>query len=226
MEKVNFGYSLKNIPIPSNKLYLKFLLEKLNSFIVRLRWKVFYFDHQDNCNDVKEYFGFKSENCPPQCRDLLGFESDLYEMARSVKFKRVNNPFQRQLASDAKMINTSASLFVPADKITNLYKVDSRTYEKLLQDNINPSYEKTDPNTAKKINNEAKAIAKKLKLENRIETLTKKEAFITFKDHKPNFINNPKCRLINPAKSNIGKVSKKLLDAINSEIRRKSGLLQ
>ena len=35
-----------------------------------------------------------------------------------------------------------------------------------------------------------------------------------------------KCRLINPAKSNIGKVSKKLLDAINSEIRRKSGLLQ
>ena len=31
---------------------------------------------------------------------------------------------------------------------------------------------------------------------------------------------------INPAKSNIGKVSKKLLDAINSEIRRKSGLLQ
>ena len=94
MEKVNFGYSLKNIPIPSNKLYLKFLLEKLNSFIIRLRWKVFYFDHQDNCNDVKEYFGFKSENCPPQCRDLLGFESDLYEMAQSVKFKRVNNPFK------------------------------------------------------------------------------------------------------------------------------------
>ena len=107
-------------------------------------------------------------------------------MARSVKFKRVNNPFQRQLASDAKMINISESLFVPADKTTNLYKVDSRTYDKLLQDNITASYEKTDPNTAKKINNEAKAIAKKLKLENRIETLTKKEAFITFKDHKNN----------------------------------------
>ena len=132
-------------------------------------------------------------------------------MARSVKFKRVNSPFQRQLANDAKMINTSASLFVPADKTTNLYKVDSRPYNKLLQDNITASYEKTDSNTAKKNNNEAKAIEKKLKLENRIETLTKKEAFITFKDHNPNFINNPKCRLINPAKSNISKVSKKLL---------------
>ena len=132
-------------------------------------------------------------------------------MARSVKIKRGNNPFQRQLANDAKMINASASLFVPADKTTNLYKVDSRTYDKLLQNNITASYEKTDSNSAKKINNEAKEIAKKLKLENRIETLTKKEAFITFKDHKPNFITfnhhfitfitfkdhkpNPKCRL-------------------------------
>ena len=116
------------------------------------------------------------------------------------------------------MINTSASLFVPADKTNNLYEVDSRTYDKLLQDNITASYEKTDSNTAKKINNEVKAIAKKLKLKNRIETLTKKKDFITFKNHKPNFINNPKCRLINPAKSNIGKVSKKLLDVINLEI--------
>ena len=147
-------------------------------------------------------------------------------MARYVKFKRVNNPFQRQLASDAKMINTLASLFVPAGKTTNLYKVDSFTYDKLLQDHITASYEKIDSNIAKKINNKAKAIAKKLKLENRIETLTKKEAVITFKDHKPNFINNQKCRLINSAKSNIGKVSKKLLDVINSEIRGKSGLLQ
>ena len=71
-----------------------------------------------------------------------------------------------------------------------------------------------------------KQLQKKLKLENRIETLIKKKAFITFEDHKPNFINNPKCWLINPAKSNIGKVSKKLFDVINSEIRRKSGLLQ
>ena len=91
------------------------------------------------------------KNCPPQCRDLLNFESDRYEMARSVKFKRVNNPFQRQLASGVNMINTSASLFVPADKTTNLYKVDNRTYDKLLQDNITASYEKTDFNTTKNI---------------------------------------------------------------------------
>ena len=150
MEKINFDYSLKNISIPSKKLYLKSLLDKLNSFINRLRWKVFYFDHQHNCTDVSGNFGFKSENCPSQCHNLLDFESDLYEMARSVKFKRMNNPFQRQLANGTKKINTSAFLFVPVDKTTNLYKVDSRTYDKLLQDNITASYGKTDCNNSKK----------------------------------------------------------------------------
>ena len=51
------------------------------------------------------------------------------------------------------------------------------------------------------INNELKHIAGKLSIGNRIECMKKREAFISFKDHKENFENNPKCRLINPAKS-------------------------
>ncbi len=35
--------------------------------------------------------------------------------------------------------------------------------------------------------------------------------FISLKDHKENFENNPKCRLINPAKSESGKLSKIIL---------------
>ena len=42
------------------------------------------------------------------------------------------------------------------------------------------------------------------------------------KDHKPNFANKPTCRLINPAKSEIGKISKVTLDRINSKITRAS----
>ena len=33
-----------------------------------------------------------------------------------------------------------------------------------------------------------------------------KTAFITLKDYKENFNINPKCRLINPAKSELGKM--------------------
>ena len=72
----------------------------------------------------------------------------------------------------------------------------------------------------------AKDIAKKLQLDSRINTTAKREAFITLKDHKPNFANNPTCRLINPAKSEIGKISKQLLDRINTALVSKLKLNQ
>ena len=97
---------------------------------------------------------------------------------------------------------------------------------KLLRDNITATYQKTEDSTVAKINKEAKAIASKLKLDERIERFPTRKAFITLKDHKPNFVNNPKCRLINPAKSEIGMISKKCLDKINKVIRSKANLHQ
>jgi hypothetical protein len=38
------------------------------------------------------------------------------------------------------------------------------------------------------------------------------------KDHKPNFENNPTCRLINPSKSEIGRVCKQILDRMNTKV--------
>ena len=49
--------------------------------------------------------------------------------------------------------------------------------------------------------------------------MKKREDFISFKDHKENFKSNPKCRLINPAKSDSGKISKLILDKINTQLR-------
>ena len=46
------------------------------------------------------------------------------------------------------------------------------------------------------------------------------------KDHKENFENAPKCRLINPAKTNIGRISKQLLEVINREVHDSTGLTQ
>ena len=39
MEMKSFDYSLKNIPIPSQRKYLKCMVEKVESFIKRSRWK-------------------------------------------------------------------------------------------------------------------------------------------------------------------------------------------
>ena len=45
--------------------------------------------------------------------------------------------------------------------------------------------------------------------------MKKREAFISLKDHKENFENNLKCRLMNPAKSDPRKISKSILDKLH-----------
>ena len=71
-----------------------------------------------------------------------------------------------------------------------------------------------------------KNIATKLDLSDRIDTTANKESFITLKDHKPNFNNKPTCRLINPCKSEIGKISKQILQRINTKIIKSTNLNQ
>ena len=101
----------------------------------------------------------------------------------------------------------SNTLFVRIDK-TNLYKVNTHDYKKLLLDNVTASYQKIEPSAINKINLEAKIIATKLNLNDRVEVLSERNAFIILKDHKPNFLNSPKCRLVNPTKYEIEKISK------------------
>ena len=46
------------------------------------------------------------------------------------------------------------------------------------------------------------------------------------KDHKPNFTTNPTYQLINPSKSETGKISKHILDNINTQLANKLQLNQ
>ena len=84
--------------------------------------------------------------------------------------------------------------------------------------NITKSYKKAHNDTAQKIQQEDKKITVKLGIDDRVDITAKKEAFITLKDHKPNFANKPTCTLINPTKSEIGKISKQILDRINKKV--------
>ena len=70
----------------------------------------------------------------------------------------------------------------------------------LLTKNISKRYKKTNKSLLNRINTQAKKIAKYLKLEERIEQHSQHESFITLKNQKDNFQNNPKSRLINLAK--------------------------
>ena len=70
----------------------------------------------------------------------------------------------------------------------------------------------------KYINLEAKKIAAGIKIDDRIEYMAKAPAYITLKDHKDNFRSAHPCRLINSCKSEIGKISKTILENINRNL--------
>ena len=83
------------------------------------------------------------------------------------------------------------------------------------------TYQKAPKKLEKAINLEVKSIAKSLKLADRIDHLATTEAFITLKDHKENFVNKPTCRLINPTKTELAKISKKIIEDISKQLIEK-----
>ena len=150
----------------------------------------------------------------------------MLELIKSVKFKKVKNQFLDQLHKDISSIKKSKNVFIFADKTRNIYETDKNTYKKLLTDNISKTYKKTEHNIYNKINKEAKTIANNYGVSERVDCLAKSNAFVSLKDHKPNFSSNPKCCLINPAKSQMGKISKYFLEELNSNVRDLSSVNQ
>ena len=150
----------------------------------------------------------------------------MLKMIQSVKFKKVDNPFLDKLKEDTERNKNEPKLLIAADKTTHFYKLEPSTYNDPLEKNITKSYKKAQPETTQAIHKENKAIATKRKINDRVDTTADKDAFITLKDHKLNFTNKPTYRLINPTKSEIGKISRNILDCINSTITKKHNLNQ
>ena len=73
---------------------------------------------------------------------------------------------------------------------------------------LSKTCQKALPKLEASINLEAKSISTMLEIRDRVERITRTLSFVTLKDHKDNFLSNPTCLLINPSKSELGKVSK------------------
>ena len=95
------------------------------------------------------------------------------------------------------------------------------TYE-----SIQKEYKKSTETAESHITREDKNVAERLKLSDRINITAKREAFLTLKDHKPNFRNKPSCRLINPCKPELGKISKQIVEKIVHDVKSKTNLNQ
>ena len=79
-----------------------------------------------------------------------------------------------------------------------------------LQESITPTGKNNEPRSKRNCTKHQK--------DDRTECIAKNNAFVTMKDHKRNFRSATPCRLINPCKSELGKICKIILENINKTL--------
>ena len=90
MEKLKFEYSTKNIPLSSEKSYKLQFIEKIEMVIKRMRWKAIFQDTKKEKSNQQRY-GLRSFKIPPPVKELAAFESELIELIKNIKFRKVKH---------------------------------------------------------------------------------------------------------------------------------------
>ena len=134
------------------------------------------------------------------------FESVLIGIVKNIKFKKIHNNIQKQMSNDIRRIKESDCIFAKSCKSGKLYEIDKRKYKQMMFKEVIKHYRKAPPNLEKELNSEAKMLASKLGIVDWVEKYNTKNCFI-------------ECRLINPAKTQIGEVSKIIVQDIYASLR-------
>ena len=137
------------IPTTSEQKYKTKLLEKVEAVIRRMRWKAIFFNEESEEDEQQpiETYGLKTNATPSQVDEMAEFEKELIDSVRNVKFRRSANQFQQQVKQDLKNITQSNTVYVPADKTSNMYLMRKELYDKHLTNAITKTYKKSDEKT-------------------------------------------------------------------------------
>ena len=173
-----------------------------------------------------ERYGLRSTRCPGKENELVPFEKDLTALVKNVKFGKAKIHFQKMLQQDIKMIRTSDKTLTFEDKTNNMYRLSKDRYNILLNNSITSTNKKSNKNIKKKINISGRKNLKEREVLQRMYINSKSNSFITLKDRKENFQNNPSVGLRNPPKNKLGRLSKFIIQAVNKKVRHKFNLIQ
>ena len=229
MDKVNFNKSTKNIPLSDNKQEYNFqFIKSINETATQCRWAALKaLKRMKAAKDKVEKWGFKSTKMAPKVPELAEFESKLYDLAKDLKFREVpKTSFQRELAADIAKVKKDTKVIVGADKSNNFYRMEKEKQKELLLKAVHDTYKKGSEAVEEEMNQDARAFATRLEVEDRVFRTERREALFTLKDHKDNFANNPEVRLLNPTKPELGRVSKQKLAGLVKEVKEKTTLTQ
>lgn len=205
----------------------------MERLLKRMGWFIHFKNNPEAKTHEKETYGFKSNAAPPPepQRILDPFAKYLAHLVRTIEFKdNLRCDFQSNLKTFISDLKKSDEVLVPADKSRCFYKMKPGDYRQLVKNNITKDYKQAPPSALNEANRKAREVAEELELDDRIQVHSENPAFVSLKDHKENFrckdLGKKPCRLINPAKPDVGKVSKIILQAVTSEIKLKTGLNQ
>ena len=163
------------------------LTAKTELLLGRMRWKLYWSKQDQVRNNNFQSFGFKTPHVPPFQLELKNFEVEMVEMIKGVEMRNTSNHLQERMKEDIRKIKKIPEVIVQADKTSNLYLIKHESYSKYLTESITKEYKKTESSTLDKINVEAAKTARDFNLDDRIEAIAKKPAYLTLKDHKTDF---------------------------------------
>ena len=146
---------MKDVPIPSKFQYEKALVDKTEDFLNRVRWKLYVVKNPDKFTTKYETFGFPSPNKAPADRDLFKFEEKVMNLVSSIKYKPINNEFQKDLRREIREIQESDKITIFADKTRNYYKLPIDDYKRFMSNSITQDYKKCPSNKVDLVNREA-----------------------------------------------------------------------
>ena len=89
-----------------------------------------------------------------------------------------------------------------------MYQIEKDKYNKLTTDAITSTYKRVPDKISNKINADGKKIKENKEVVIWMFVNGSSSCSFNLKDHKQNFSNNPKVRLLNPAKNELGRISK------------------
>ena len=85
MERVNFGYSLKNIVEPSPKVYHQMMINSCEKTLNRMRWKAFFYLNPDKSSSMKENFGLPTSKPAPKIEELDEFREGMLNLLKTTE---------------------------------------------------------------------------------------------------------------------------------------------
>ena len=239
MEKLSINMSTKNIGFTCWNTYEKYMIDSYEDLIQTMRWKLFHFklkkrkkqfapclsDDQET-NSSEQFYGLRTLAEADVDLDLKSFQDDMIHLFSCLKQRNFKSSFQDKLREIENRIKSTDKFIIGSDKTGNFYLLPVEDYKRKLHENITKDYRKVSDTIFENVDKENAKIARELTVEWRLEKSTKQMAFLTIKDHKADFPGKVSCRLINPMKTPLGRISKKLLERINSDVRRNTNLNQ